>query len=411
MVERCVYAVAETRSFARGELVMEKVAGTKVADNTLQRIVGDVGGELAERRDAPAGSADGLAQRPEEPPAMAVVECDGGRIRVRQPDHGRGVHLEGEGWKETKIGCLISAKFKTFEEDPQPEPPPCFCDPAHVAKITETQALSVAAPPGTVPPDVERQVNDLERETPPDGASSSVQKDGEDWRPKRIVRTVLASLAKSRPFGRQMAREAKARRFNEAKAKAFLGDGLSWNWTLHKTHFSKYTAILDFIHPLSYLHKAAKAVHGQAGEDAWSQYLVWMRGCWQGEVAQVLEELQHWKAQLGPPEKNTPETDPRAILATTITYLTNNRNRMNYPDYRRAGMPVTTAWMESLVKEMNYRIKGSEMFWNDPHGGEAIAQVRAAALSQDERLSRHIQNRPGCPFSRRPKLPKLTCPT
>ena len=36
--------------------------------------------------------------------------------------------------------------------------------------------------------------------------------------------------------------------------------------------------------------------------------------------------------------------------------------------------------MESLVKEMNYRVKGTEMFWNDPEGAEAILQVRAAAL-------------------------------
>jgi hypothetical protein len=61
---------------------------------------------------------------------------------------------------------------------------------------------------------------------------------------------------------------------------------------------------------------------------------------------------------------------------------------MNYPDYRRQGLPITTAWMESLVKEINYRVKGTEMFWNDPEGAEVILQVRAAALSDDERLTR-----------------------
>jgi hypothetical protein len=81
---------------------------------------------------------------------------------------------------------------------------------------------------------------------------------------------------------------------------------------------------------------------------------------------------------------------------------------MNYPAYRQAGLPVTTAWMESLVKEMNYRVKGTEMFWNDPEGAEAILQVRAAALCDDERLAKHLGSRPGCPFTRRPKAPKLT---
>jgi hypothetical protein len=63
------------------------------------------------------------------------------------------------------------------------------------------------------------------------------------------------------------------------------------------------------------------------------------------------------------------------VLATTINYLDNNRERMKYPEYRCAGLPVTTAWMESLVKEMNSRVKGTEMFWNDPDGAEAILPV------------------------------------
>ena len=112
--------------------------------------------------------------------------------------------------------------------------------------------------------------------------------DAADWRPKRLVRTVLSSLAASKDFGKQMAREAKRRRFFEATAKAFLGDGLPWNWSIWKAHFPDFTAILDFIHVLSYLFVAAKAVH-QDPKEAWSQYLVWMRGCSRGEVAQALK--------------------------------------------------------------------------------------------------------------------------
>jgi hypothetical protein len=76
---------------------------------------------------------------------------------------------------------------------------------------------------------------------------------------------------------------------------------------------------------------------------------------------------------------------------------------MDYQEYRRQGLPVTTAWMESLIKEVNYRAKGTEMFWNDPEGAEAILQVRAAALSDDGRLVRHLKSRPGSAFTRRPK--------
>ena len=81
---------------------------------------------------------------------------------------------------------------------------------------------------------------------------------------------------------------------------------------------------------------------------------------------------------------------------------------MKYPEYRQQGVTVTTAWMESLVREMNYRVKGTEMYQNDPDGAEAILQVRAAALCEDERLEKHLTQRPGCAFTRRPQPPKLT---
>ena len=84
-------------------------------------------------------------------------------------------------------------------------------------------------------------------------------------------------------FGKQMAREAKRRRFFEATARAFLGDGLPWNWSIWKSHFRNFTAILDFIHVLSYLFVAAKAVH-QAPEEAWSQYLVWIADAGEGRL-------------------------------------------------------------------------------------------------------------------------------
>ena len=371
---------------------MNEAVGIPVSAKTIERVVHDVGQELAERRDADPRSDDALASRCESPPQLAIVECDGGRIRTREPGHGPGVHRTGEGgWREDKNACLIRALRTVSMDDPQPEPPESFCDPKHVAKIAETEALSVAA---VVPKNPSANDADDEPSVPPPSPA--------EWHPKRLVRTVLSSLAESKTFGGQMAREAKRRRFFEAQAKAFLGDGLPWNWSIWKKHFAEFTPILDFIHVLSYLFVAAKAVH-VGGQDAWDQYLTWMRGCWGGEVGQVLEELRHWQTKLGLPLEDASETDPRTIVAKTITYLENNQPRMNYPEYRRQGLPITTAWMESLVKEINYRVKGTEMFWNNPEGAEAILQVRAAALSEDERLTQHLRTRPGCPFTRRPK--------
>ena len=92
------------------------------------------------------------------------------------------------------------------------------------------------------------------------------------------------------------------------------------------------------------------------------------------------------------------------MVAKAVTYVENNQARMDYPRYRRLGLPVTSSAVESLIKEFNYRVKGTEKFWNRPEGTQRILQVRAAVLSGDDRLSKHVHNRPGSPFRRyRPK--------
>ena len=53
--------------------------------------------------------------------------------------------------------------------------------------------------------------------------------------------------------------------------------------------------------------------------------------------------------------------------------------------------------------EFNARVKGRGKFWDrlDGRGGEAILQLRAAVLSEDDRLARYFAQRPGTPYRRR----------
>jgi hypothetical protein len=49
-------------------------------------------------------------------PKVVAVEVDGGRLRTRAPDSGRGVH-EAEN-KEYKIACLVTLDSSEYTEDP-----------------------------------------------------------------------------------------------------------------------------------------------------------------------------------------------------------------------------------------------------------------------------------------------------
>jgi hypothetical protein len=232
-----------------------------------------------------------------------------------------------------------------------------------------------------------------------EGTSAVVGKknSADSWRPKRLFRTCLSSLSESDTFGRMMEVEADARGFYHAQKKAFVSDGLPYNWTIQQRHFRDFTPILDFVHAVERLYEAARCLNDDA-DQRWKDYLRWTRVCWDGAVEQVIIELKERQGEVGVPPKDCEKTDPRKMFADAIGYLENNALRMKYPEYRRNGLPTTSALMESFVKELNARVKGTEKFWNDGASGEAILQIRAAALCDDDRLTEFLHNRPGHPF-------------
>ncbi|HRP05876.1 MAG TPA: hypothetical protein PLV87_13270 [Opitutaceae bacterium] len=222
-------------------------------------------------------------------------------------------------------------------------------------------------------------------------------------RSQRLVRTCLSSLAKTKTFGLQMQREAQRRSRHKAPYKAFVGDGLPANWAIWKRHFRDFEPILDFMHAVEYVYAAAVVIHANDSQAAWECYLKWALWCWSGQVQQVLPELLIWLQRHGlEPGQTLDEKHPDKAVHDAHRYLQNNASRMDDARYRQQGLPVTSAPMESLVKQINLRVKGTEMFWNDSvRGGEAILHIRSAALSDDGRLDTYLERRPGSPFVRR----------
>lgn len=129
---------AELRSLKRAAMVAERVLGQKVSPNTIERICLDVAADVlaAERRDWKSVITGEITA-----PSVAIVEFDGGRIRTRKTGCGPGVHLEASGWNETKNAIFVSALSTVSDVDPQPQPPRCFLDRNHVAKLSESTKI------------------------------------------------------------------------------------------------------------------------------------------------------------------------------------------------------------------------------------------------------------------------------
>lgn len=386
--------------------MLRKLAEVSVSVPQIGELTAEIGQELSQQlhEQAAAHAHQTLAPQHAEAPRLVAVSVDGGRIMTRA-EAGRGVH--DQAWKETKNACLLTMSSEPSPDDPHPQLPACFTDRTYVEKLVrEIHSTKTSVPRKTAEIPENSPASDDTSDVhvasaaslPPRASRAAKSTSRPSWRPQRLVRTCVSSLVCSDDFGPLVAGEAQRRGFYQAARRAFLGDGQAWNWTLHKTHFADFVPIADFVHPLGYVYDAARVL---APDDPWPVYLAASTACWQGRVSDFLRDLRAWQAEHPtPPDEKLPDDDPRTIVQSVRTYLPNNQSRMNYPEYRRAGLPVSSSAIESLIKEINYRVKGTEKFWNRPDGAEHILQVRAAALSDDERLSVWILNRPGSYFHR-----------
>ena len=310
LLERIVTLAGRLASFEQVAIALEVGADVKLTGRHVQRLTQEVGADLARRRDEQAERyrRRELPPREEQPPAVAVVEVDGGRLGTRQSGAGPGVHQPQA--KEDKIACLISMRSDAHAADPQPEPPAAFRDARRVARLVRQFQ-------GQAPPADEAAAA---ADAPP-----AADADDRPDKPERLLRTCVASMSNSRAFGPLAAAEAQARGFYDAPRQAFLGDGQQYNWQIQRAYFPHFEAIADFLHVLCYLYRGAWAV-GDDEAARWRQFETWMRACWQGRVEEVLAELAAWQERLGRPPPEADEQDPRRVVKDVRRYLRNNRS-------------------------------------------------------------------------------------
>ncbi|MFZ4626419.1 MAG: ISKra4 family transposase, partial [Rhodoferax sp.] len=108
--------------------------------------------------------------------------------------------------------------------------------------------------------------------------------------------------------------------------------------------------------------------------DAWLNALCSQRKHEPNGVQAILNELRAINVQRWPVAR-------AEILASCITYLTNQSHRMKYSAYQAAGMPigygVTEAACKTLVKQ---RLCRSGMQWSEK-GAQVILSLRALVLT------------------------------
>lgn len=382
MLHKILLAAARDRSYDKASRNLRDMAELAVSPKQVQRVAIRLGNErLAEQQqrieryqaatlpeqqhgqpsDAPQNAWSGRA---------AVVQCDGGRAQIRDEwwDEEKPVGKRHRWWRETHSGVVQTYLSQPAEEDPHPEVPAELTDALWVVpKFNEIHRAQASAGACDAATETDSACASDDHDTNPPQAltEASADEPETDQKPSPprwsggppLVKTTIATRRGYERLGLALAAEAYHRGFNKATAKAFLADGLKVNWSVWSRHFSHYTPIVDLMHALSYVYAAAVAC-SLTIEDGWSLYLRWLSGVWAGQVSGVIEAMREIAA--GRADRIEP-------LERAITYLSNNVSRMKYAQYRQAGLPITTALVESTQKQINWRIKGTEKFWRDEH--------------------------------------------
>jgi hypothetical protein len=371
--------------FEEASVDLREDVGIEITPKQVERITERVGSEWAQARDRDvvAFRERRLTRLYPQAPEVAAIMPDGGRLQTRASGARPGVH--DPQWREPKYGCCLTLESKQGRTDPRPDPPEAFVNPERVARLVGEVSSRAAVPATRAPKERKPAPGRRKRRR-----RRRRRRGRRSWRtPRCLVRTAVATMRPSDRFGEMLAMEAYRRSLDLARRKAYVCDGQAYNWTIWEGHFQPlgFVAILDFVHLLTYVYHAAQAAGGSAKE-WWRRYVKWLRWAWGGERSKLLSALTRASQDAGAPPKGAAESDPRRLIASARTYVTNNLDKMDYPRYRKLGLPTSSAPVESEIKQFNRRVKGTEKFWTE-EGAEAVLEVRSAYLSQDGRADRN----------------------
>jgi len=222
------------------------------------------------------------------------------------------------------------------------------------------------------------------RRTPEEVVASLFKESTSEGKPKRQYirpenKRVWASLEKSKEElisdvkKEMMARNSGGRK----KTIALVTDGERGLQRLVREQFRGSLLILDLLHVLEYLWKAAHGLYEESSQEAvdWVKQHALM--ILRGEVSQVVKGMRQSVTK-----RKIKGAKKKAIM-TAAAYFFRNRLHMCYHEYLEKGLPIASGAVEGACKNLvKDRMERSGMRWKIP-GAEAVLKLRAIKLSGD----------------------------
>lgn len=149
-----------------------------------------------------------------------------------------------------------------------------------------------------------------------------------------------------------------------ARKRASVGDGALWVWNVVEDVCPDGCQIVDWFHAVEHLSEAAHALYPDEKDETKRQW--WFKTykdhLYMGHIHKIIAVL----TKHGHPE--------------LATYFDRHQRRMQYHQFREAGLPLGSGTVESGVKQFKQRLCGTGMRWEVDNAKQMLV-LRAAVLS------------------------------
>jgi hypothetical protein len=142
--------------------------------------------------------------------------------------------------------------------------------------------------------------------------------------------------------------------------------------------FPNYVRILDLIHAIQYLWKAADAQFGKGSKDARNWVYDAVLRMLQGETCQIIAEFDDWLQKI--PDQNHAKW---GTIERSANYFEKNLQSMKYNEYLENGWPIATGIIEGACRHIiKDRCEQSGMRWT-MKGVEGFLHLRCIHQNGD----------------------------
>lgn len=196
------------------------------------------------------------------------------------------------------------------------------------------------------------------------------QTPAEDWDIRATEISYYCDILPARQFGDLTWATGCERQAQLAQELIFLGDGADWIWRLVEEYYPDAVQIVDWFHATEYIAPVANlAFSVDDKRQAWIEQVRTL--LWEGDLDAVIQAFAQFTR-----DRRAGEEAQKAV-----TYFTNNRHRMRYPEYRAKGFQIGSGSIESGCKQIvTQRLKVAGAIW-EIDNAVTVAKARAALLS------------------------------